>query len=273
MAFAYFPFPTEATRGAMSDPLDAARIAALCPTFEIEVHARLDSTQERARGRLREGRREPAAVFADSQSAGRGQHGRVWQSPPGAGLYCTVLWPSARPLLAQVGASLVAGLAVRAALTGFGVDARLKWPNDVWLRGRKLGGILIEALGTDAGSTLLVGIGLNVALPAGTVIDQPWVDLAALGPPPPRALLAGALLRRLHEHLTRFEHSGFAGFEEEWAAADALAGRPVRLRGAGGDETGQALGVDALGRLRILQDGRVLVYAAGEASIRETDDV
>lgn len=257
----------------MPEPLSGDRIAALCPDFDIEVHALLASTQDRARERLRAGRREPAAIFAEAQNAGRGQRGRTWQSPPGAGLYLTLIWPSARPLLAQSGASLVAGLAVRAALAGFGVDARLKWPNDLWVHRRKLGGILVEALASGSCSTLLVGVGLNLAMPAtaAQAIDQPWTDLATLGARPDRDALAGALLQQLHAHLTRFEHSGFSGFEAEWRAADALAGHALWLQGPSGTETGQALGVDALGRLRVLQDGRERSYAAGEVRIRDAE--
>lgn len=258
---------------AAANGLDARRVAALCPFFDIEVHALLGSTQDRARERLRAGQRQPAAIFADAQSAGRGQRGRDWQSPPGAGLYLTLVWPSARPLLAQSGASLVAGLGVRAALAGFGVEAQLKWPNDLWVRRRKLGGILVEALAAGSGSTLLVGVGLNLALPdaAAEAIDQPWIDLTTLGADAERHALAGALLQQLHAHLTRFEHAGFAGFEDEWHAADALAGHALWLRGAAGTETGQALGVDALGRLRVLQDGRERCFAAGEVRIRDAE--
>lgn len=254
--------------------MNPSTIAALCPAFDVEVHAQLGSTQDRARERLRAGLGGPAAVFSNAQSAGRGQRGRTWHSPPGAGLYLTVVWPSARPLLAQSGASLVAGLAVRAALAGFGIDAQLKWPNDVWVDQRKLGGILVEALAAAGGSTLLVGIGLNLALPDArtTVIDQPWIDLSMLGPLPDRDSLAAALLQRLNGHLLRFEDSGLCGFESEWQQADALAGQAIWLRGPNRSEAGQALGIDALGRLRVRLAGGERAISAGEVRIRTRED-
>lgn len=249
--------------------LNPAAISRVCDAFEIEVHELLDSTQVRARERVRTGLRMPAAVLADAQSAGRGRDGRVWLSPPGAAIYLTLVWPSARPLADQSGLSLVVGLAVRACLAQWLVAAELKWPNDVWVDRRKLGGILIEALPHPTGCTLLIGIGLNLALPpeAGAAIDQPWVDLAQLlDQPPPRNALVGSLLGQLQRYLTRFEAAGLDDFQQEWIAADALAGRSVWLDDAA--EAGQAIGIDELGRLRVIQDGQVRSIAAGDVRIR-----
>ncbi|MBL8245652.1 MAG: biotin--[acetyl-CoA-carboxylase] ligase [Rhodanobacteraceae bacterium] len=251
--------------------LNPAAIAELCDAFEIEAYELLDSTQTRARERVLAGLRVPAAVLADAQSAGRGRSGRSWQSPPGAAIYLTLVWPSARALAAQSGLSLVVGLAVCACLARWQVPAQLKWPNDVWVDGKKLGGILVEGLPHGAGSTLLIGIGLNLALPpaAGAAIDQPWVDLAQLlDPPPPRNTLIGHLLQALHRYLLRFELAGLEDFNEEWIAADALAGRTVCWSGPTGNEAGQAIGIDEAGRLRVIQDGQVRVIGAGEVRIR-----
>ena len=251
--------------------LNPAAISEVCSAFDIEVHALLDSTPARARERVLAGLRAPAAVLADAQSAGRGRSGRTWQSPPCAAVYLTLVWPSARPVAAQSGLSLVVGLAVRACLARWQVHAQLKWPNDIWVEDRKLGGILVEGLPHAAGSTLLIGIGLNLALPpaAGAAIDQPWVDLAQLlDPPPPRNPLIGSLLVDLHRYLLRFELTGLEDFNEEWTAADALAGRTVCWSGPSGTEAGQAIGIDDLGRLRVIQDGQVRVIGAGEVRIR-----
>ena len=251
--------------------LDPIEIAEVCAAFDIEAHEVLDSTQTRARERVLAGLRVPAAVLADAQSAGRGRGGRSWQSPPGAAVYLTLVWPSARPLATQSGLSLVVGLAVRACLAQWQVAAQLKWPNDVWVDGKKLGGILVEGLPHGAGSTLLIGVGLNLALPpaAGAAIDQPWIDLAQLlDPPPPRNALIGSLLQDLHRYLLRFELAGLEDFNEEWTAADALAGRTVSWSGPTGTEAGLAIGIDDLGRLRVIQDGQVRVIGAGEVRIR-----
>src|SRR5690606_6260917 len=103
--------------------------------------------------------------LAELQIAGRGRRGRDWFSPFGANLALTIGKRIDRPAAALGGASLVVGLAVLDALEQLGVpELALKWPNDVLLRGAKLGGILIE-LSARPQTELVVGIGLNVALP------------------------------------------------------------------------------------------------------------
>jgi BirA family biotin operon repressor/biotin-[acetyl-CoA-carboxylase] ligase len=252
-------------------PLDREEIAHLAGAFDIEIHDLIDSTQRRARERVELGLRGAAAVIADAQSAGRGQRGRAWQSPPGAAVYLTVVWPSGRRLAGLAGLSLVAGLAVRNTLAQWGIDARLKWPNDVWVDRRKLGGILVEVIGDRRGSIVLIGIGLNLKLPAAAAaaIDQPWIDLAQLlDPPPSRSLLIGALLAELQRCLLRFEQEGMAGFLGDWRRADAIAGHEIWLLEAHGPVPARALGVDDLGRLRVETAGRQRLIASGEVSIR-----
>jgi BirA family transcriptional regulator, biotin operon repressor / biotin---[acetyl-CoA-carboxylase] ligase len=187
----------------------------------IEWHHELGSTQDLARERMLAAPIRRLAVIADAQSAGRGQRGRRWESPAGAALYLTLAWPTPRPLSGLAGLSLAVGLAVRATLARLGLDARLKWPNDVWLDGRKLAGILVELLNAGSGVVALVGIGINRCLPADvvTAIDQPVTDLAAaLAAPPPLDELALALLEELGKALRRFDAEGFAGFLDEWPA-------------------------------------------------------
>jgi len=105
-------------------PLDREEIARNAGAFAIEVHDSIESTQLRARERVQSGARGAAAVIADAQSGGRGQRGRSWQSPAGAAIYMTVVWPSARPVAGLAGLSLVVGLAVRG-----------RWHSGVWMPG------------------------------------------------------------------------------------------------------------------------------------------
>ena len=252
-------------------PLDRDDIARQACAFDIEVHALLDSTQVRARERVQSGARGAAAVIADAQSGGRGQRGRQWQSPAGAAIYMTVVWPSRRGVAGLTGLSLVVGLAVRATLARWHVDAQLKWPNDVWVDQRKLAGILIEVVADRQDCCALIGIGLNLDLPAAAAaaIDQPWIDLAQLLQPlPSRNVLTAALLTHLAEYLTRFEQAGFGCFREEWNQADALSGHAVWLLEANGPVAARALGIDEAGRLLIEIGGRQHTLSAGEISIR-----
>lgn len=127
--------------------------------WRVEHHARVDSTQTLARGR-------PAwsAVVAWEQTGGRGQAERTFQSDPG-GLYVTAVLPYAGDPLASRGFALAVGWAACEMLRGLGVEnIRLRWPNDLMVDARKVGGILVEQGGPD---TLLVGIGCNVT-------NRPW---------------------------------------------------------------------------------------------------
>src|SRR5690606_37975158 len=173
--------------------LDAAAIAAALPApaahalAGLEVAWTLDSTNSEL---LR--RRPPArgcrVLLAERQTSGRGRRGRAWASPLAANLYLSLDRRYAGGLARLPGLSLVAGVAVAEALRAGGwPGVRLKWPNDVVVETdgalRKLGGLLVEGGGEVAGpARAVVGVGLNVAMPATAAadIDQPWTDLATL---------------------------------------------------------------------------------------------
>lgn len=254
-------------------PLDIAALSASLPGVSIELHWQIDSTQTRAHALAAHAGRGPELILAESQSAGRGRQGRSWHSPLGASIYFTLCWRSARPAAAQAGLALVVGLSLRRALQAFGLDLKLKWPNDLWLAGRKLGGVLIDLLARPEGCRCVIGVGINQRMPptADRAIDQQWTDLAsALSPLPDRTLLAIALVRTLLGDLERFDRLGFAAFHTEWAAADALLGQSVTLRDGAQFVSGQVVGVDELGRLLLENDGAVHAVVAGDIHLQRS---
>src|SRR5690606_4226150 len=134
-------------------------------------------------------RREPpvqgvAVLLAERQTAGRGRRGRHWASPLAANLYLSASRRYGGGLARLGGLSLAAGTAVAEALRALGASGvQLKWPNDLVIGGRKLGGLLVEGSGEPAGAArAVVGLGLNVRMPEteGGRIDQPWTDLGAV---------------------------------------------------------------------------------------------
>jgi BirA family biotin operon repressor/biotin-[acetyl-CoA-carboxylase] ligase len=129
----------------------------------IEHFPSLGSTNDLLKERARAGAPEWSVVLADQQTAGRGRQGHAWASPPG-GLYLSVLM---RPRFRPGGLiPLAAGVAVAEALAEQGLTAQLKWPNDVLIGDRKLGGILAESAAGDAGlEWVVVGVGINLELP------------------------------------------------------------------------------------------------------------
>ena len=230
----------------------------------LDVHWQIDSTSSELLRRAAGGAPDRSACAAEIQTHGRGRRGRAWRMPLGAGVALSLLKRFEGGMASLAGLSLVAGIAVVQALGDCGVaEVGLKWPNDLLARGRKLGGVLVELGGDALGAChAVIGIGINVRLPAAVAIDQPWIDLAALAPagPPSRNRIAAGLLERLADALDRFECHGFAPFAPEYAAHDALRGKAVDVLRADGAQHGVALGVDARGALRVR-------FAAGERSV------
>jgi BirA family transcriptional regulator, biotin operon repressor / biotin---[acetyl-CoA-carboxylase] ligase len=172
---------------------------------KLEVFTELDSTNRRLLS-------VPPAVgqldvcIAEFQTQGRGRRGRRWDAPLGSGICLSVGWQFAGMPAEPAALTLAVGVVVRRVLERVaGLTISLKWPNDLVVDERKLGGILLELKAeAHGGAHVVVGVGLNVALPASllsTLSDWPRgaVDLkTALGKePPPRAVLAGALVNEL----------------------------------------------------------------------------
>lgn len=198
----------------------------------IEHHAAIASTQERARA-LADGGSGRVLVVADEQSAGHGRQGRPWVAPPGTALLASWIF---RPLVADPAAvALLAGVAVARALARLGVaDAKVKWPNDVQLRGRKVAGVLADAVTAADGGALVLGIGVNVHQTREQLagLRDVATSLAAEG----REVDRLALLARLCNEIERIVASGDErrAALEEWRARSATLGREVEVRSPAG---------------------------------------
>lgn len=235
----------------------------------------IDSTNAEAMRQLESGAGAGLVCTAEQQSAGRGRRGRTWVSPFARNLYLSLAWQYHQGAAALEGLSLAVGVAVARALAAQGLPpVQLKWPNDVICAGGKLGGVLLEMTGDAAGSCqVVVGVGLNVSMPASTAtdIDQAWTDIETLGGGghAGRNALLAALLNELLPLLASFETAGFAPWRDEWLALDAFAGEPVVLHTGASDMAGIARGVDARGALQLETAGAGIqsIYG-GEISLR-----
>lgn len=205
----------------------------------------------------------PAICVAEQQTAGRGRHGRRWVSD-GTGSFTMSLRDCVRTTSLS-GLSLVVGLCVRAALMNQEVGSlSLKWPNDLLLHGKKLGGILIES----QENRVVIGIGINVSMPTGACdIDQPWADLRQSGYAIDINQLVADIVRQYEAAVVRFESSGFSVFQQAWNMADAFAGKPVELRRGKELICGIGSGVDVNGAVRIGGTTGQRSYFAGELSL------
>lgn len=261
------------------DCLNAESVAALIQQrlgrqpYHIECVPEIDSTNAELMRRLPDGLPAGTVCAAEWQSAGRGRRGRAWISPYAGNLYFSVLWRSAGGAAALEGLSLAVGLAVVDALQRLGVpDLGLKWPNDVWQAGRKIGGILLEMQGDATGECqVVIGIGLNVKMPAAAAegIDQAWTDVStALGASPKRDLILAEVLAALHEVLQRFSDGGFAALKSDWLKYDVCRDQLVRIETGGQRRLGISRGVSDQGGLLLEMDGVVEAIYGGEVSLR-----
>ncbi len=270
------------TRMPSADALDADAIRAQLPAemrasfAAIEVVDDIDSTNSEL---LR--RRTPdtgiVALFAEHQSGGRGRQGRAWASPPGANLYLSLARSFDGDFARLGGLSLAVGVAVAEALHALGArTVAIKWPNDLVLDDgetlRKLGGVLIEGGLQDGRPRAVIGLGLNVRMPAdaAAAIDQPWTDLDALlgDAALPRNVVAGRLLDALSAALQAFDAHGLRPFLPRFELLDALRDLPVTARIGEREVVGTAMGVDDDGALVLRTDAGLQPLRAGEVSVR-----
>jgi len=245
----------------------------------LEVVDLLDSTNARVLSALEQGEGHGRVVLAEMQTAGRGRRGRSWASPFASGISLSVGWQFSGGVQLLEGLSLAVGVALARALARFDVpDVRLKWPNDVWCRGRKLAGVLLELSGdlTDR-CAVVVGVGLNMRLPAAAaeVIDQPWIDLEEIQPGIARNSLVAAMLNELLPLLESYPREGFAGTREAWQALDQFAGQEVCVQSAQQRWCGIERGVDMSGALQLELAGEggseLRAFHGGEVSLRPAE--
>ncbi|MFA5941256.1 MAG: biotin--[acetyl-CoA-carboxylase] ligase [Sinimarinibacterium sp.] len=255
--------------------LDVMRLRAALPQLRVDVLTVTDSTSTRAMAAPAEA--DPQALLAEVQSAGRGRRGRSWMSPFGAQLALSLAW-SFDEIPPQLGAlPLAAGVCCAQALRAHGLEAvGLKWPNDIQVGGRKLGGILLEHRGEAGGRCRIVaGIGINLCVPAlpEDQVLQPWINLdealrAAGRPAVSRNALAIELLRALHGLFSAYGTTGFASWAGAWAALDVTRDRSVRVVQGDHSFEGRAGGVDADGALIVDAGGQRHLLHSGEVSVR-----
>ena len=180
-------------------------------------------------------------------------------------------WEFGGGAAALEGLSLAVGVAIVDALEKSGVGgAELKWPNDVLFQGRKLAGVLLEMTGDPSGRChVVIGIGLNVAMPPKVAIDQPWIDVRTINSDSAqRNELLVAILNELIPLLASYEAQGFAAYRDRWQALDAFAQSEVAMTLGSDVVVGKAVGVDSTGAIMIETGMGVRKFNGGEVSLR-----
>jgi BirA family biotin operon repressor/biotin-[acetyl-CoA-carboxylase] ligase len=242
--------------------------------FRERVHyfPRVDSTNEVARRLGREGEADGALVIADEQTAGRGRRQRRWVSPPGAGLYASLLLrPPFAPREAGAAVQLVAGIAVAEALLDtLPSPPVLRWPNDCYVQERKIAGVLVEAETSGQGFDFLVcGMGVNVNqvredFPV-ELRDRATSIRSLVGHRVARLQVLAAVLGAFDRWEMVWRRHGLASIRERWLelSPETVGGR-ISVHTDGGVLEGDADGLAEDGRLRVRGPDGVHEVAVGE---------
>jgi BirA family biotin operon repressor/biotin-[acetyl-CoA-carboxylase] ligase len=245
----------------------------------LQLHQSLDSTNKVAADEImhRQSAQDSASgtvILSEYQTMGRGRRGKRWVSPFACNIYLSIIWDFDSGANALQGLSLAIGVAVRRALTQIGVEqVQLKWPNDIYINQKKLGGILLEMVGDPAGQcTVIIGIGINVTMPdkSAQSIDQQWTDLkSCAGKSVSRNQLAALIIENCFNLLADYEVQGFTAYRDEWQANDAFQGKQGIIITPKQSIAGTVRGVDNVGALQMeLKNGEINSFVGGELSLR-----
>ncbi len=243
---------------------------ALPAGYRLVAHQSVDSTNAEAARLARGGAPDGTVVWAKRQTAGRGRHGRRWDSPEG-NLYCSLLLRPDAPPAEAAQLTFVAALALGKTLDGVlpaGTKLAFKWPNDLLLEGCKVAGILLESSGSRNGRLdwLAVGCGLNVEHFPQDVAGYPATSLRAAGVAEPEiGDLLAAFVDAFALWRARWQGEGLGPVRDAWLARAARIGGEITVRLPGDELRGRFMGLDAGGALLLdLPDGSRRTVTAGD---------
>jgi BirA family biotin operon repressor/biotin-[acetyl-CoA-carboxylase] ligase len=250
-----------------------AKLGKISPVLRVEVLDECPSTNSVLAERAAAGAPHGTVLVCEHQSAGRGRRGNSWVSAVGGSLAFSILWRFTRGAGALGGLSLAVAVGAAKALERLDTHGvEVKWPNDLYCGGRKLGGILIESSGDILGpSAAIVGVGLNVRLGASTRerIGRPVTDIASHSDvAPSRTAVLVELLESIAAVLAQFSREGFAPFRDQWLQRHAWQGRRVVLSHADRRVAeGRVVGVAEDGALMLASVRGTERFHSGELSL------
>ena len=254
---------------------DALRSHVTYPIDKLDILLDTDSTNTYLFKQASEHMGKRYAVLAEKQTSGRGRRGRTWVSPFGKNIYLSLLVTIPGQVAELEGFSLLVAVAVERALVELGIDGvGLKWPNDVYLDGRKLAGLLLESSQSQPNyCQVVIGVGLNLSLSDTDAekIEQPWAALKQYKPDLSRNQIAGVLLNQLLWAVNEFQREGFAPWISYWAERDVFYRKEVMLSSVNERRQGIVKGVNRKGELLLQTERGIEVVVAGELSVRSVD--
>lgn len=238
---------------------------------ELTFYSEVQSTQNAARDLAEAGAPEGALVVADHQSSGRGRMGRSWVSPPGKGIYMSMIMRPSVPIHCAPQLTLLTAVALCRSLRQLtNLDIGIKWPNDLLIDGKKISGILLESTAEDERlKYIIAGIGISVNLSEGDYPEEVLAKATSLriasGKVFSRAAIIAEFLREWEALYDAFLQEGFGPIAALWESLSVSIGRTVRLTTPQGEMMGVPVGLEPSGAIRVrLEDGTVVSIFSAE---------
>ena len=244
---------------------------------DIKIMETTRSTNEDAKYFLKDEKKRKGAFFAEQQTVGKGRNKRSWVSPFGKNIYFSFAWKSFFNLSELDGLSLATAVVVAESLQSM-VNKKIgiKWPNDLTIKDKKFGGILIETSQQKKKlSEIVIGIGININMTEkeGAAIDQKWVSLSKFSDAPlDRNLIASKLLKGILNLSIKFPELGFSFYKKSFQNMHILNNKPCVVELP--DEIkifGKVIGVNKKGEILIKSNSEILSFRYGEISIRKEE--
>lgn len=213
------------------------------------------------------------ACVAEHQTQGRGRRGKIWVAPFGESICLSIYWALNKVPPTVTELSIMISIVVARVLKNLGASQiKIKWPNDLYIYGKKLAGILIEIITRTNNIThIIIGIGINLSMRASIALNnkigKDWINLKDIGITPDRNILVATLINTLHKKLKDFMRLGFDPFISYWKIFDYLYNKPVKLLIGNRIICGTALGINMHGALIVDQLDLTEHYSGDNISV------
>lgn len=247
-------------------------------TYQIRRYEEIDSTNLEARRLISQGFGHGTVILAETQLAGRGRLGRTWVSAKGTGLWFSVILTPKGGMQQASQYSFVMAVAVAEGIRAVtGLEAKVKWPNDIVLHGKKVCGILLElAAEPNQAVQLIAGIGINANQQPDDFPEEVQAKATSLaietGRELDRQALLDAVLRQITDNLALLERQGFDAIRERWLALSCVMGKKVQILQHGDAILhGTAVGLAEDGALLVETKSGIVPILAGDVSLRAED--
>lgn len=247
-------------------------------SYTIQQYDTIDSTNLEARRLIQQGFGHGTVVAAETQTAGKGRLNRTWESAKGSGIWFSVILEPAVSMQQMSQYSFVIAVAAAEGIRqSTGLEAQVKWPNDILINGRKVCGILLELVAErNQPVRLIAGIGINASQQTADFPEEVQAKATSLametGMAINRQAVLDAVLQRIDANNTRMEQEGFAAIRNTWTALSCVTGKDVQIVQQGKALLhGTAVGLAEDGSLLVETERGVEKIMAGDVSLRAAD--